>query len=84
VTEATGTAGRNILPGPPRKQIDLSLMKNFIFVREQKLQFRFEVFNAPNVANFFLPEINVDVPAAGTITQAAPGREIQFALKYIF
>ena len=79
-----GTSGRHILFGPARKQIDLSLMKNFVLAREQKLQFRFEVFNAPNVANFFLPEINVDVPAAGTITRAAPGREIQFALKYIF
>ncbi len=79
-----GTSGRHILFGPARKQIDLSLMKNFALAREQLLQFRFEVFNAPNVANFFLPEKNVDVPAAGTITQASPGREIQFALKYIF
>jgi hypothetical protein len=59
-------------------------MKNFALAREQRLQFRFEVCNAPNIANFFLSEINVDVPTAGTIIQASPGHEIQFALKYIF
>ncbi|MGH9844601.1 MAG: TonB-dependent receptor domain-containing protein, partial [Blastocatellia bacterium] len=79
-----GTSGRNILFGPSRQQIDLSLMKNFVLVREQKLQFRFEVFNAPNIANFFLPVVNVDVTNAGTISRAREGREIQLALKYIF
>jgi hypothetical protein len=79
-----GTSGRNILYGPARKQIDLSLMKNFVFSEQRKLQFRCEVFNAPNIANFFLPEKNVDLPTAGTITRASAGREMQFALKYIF
>jgi hypothetical protein len=79
-----GNAGRGILNGPPRRQIDLSLMKNFLLPAEQRLQFRAEVFNAPNVADFFLPVANVDVTNAGTITRARPGRTIQFGLKYIF
>ena len=79
-----GTAGRNILSGPPRKQFDLSLMKNFVLGERRKLQFRAEVFNAPNIANFFLPVANVDVANAGSISRARAGREIQMALKYIF
>jgi hypothetical protein len=79
-----GTSGRDILFGPPRKQVDLSLMKIFTLPREQKLQFRAEAFNAPNIPNFYLPVVNVDVSNAGTITRAQPGRELQFGLKYIF
>jgi hypothetical protein len=79
-----GTAGRNILPGPPLRQIDLSGMKNITLPSEQKLQLRFEVFNAPNYANFYLPVANVDVSNAATITQARPGRTIQMGVKYIF
>jgi hypothetical protein len=79
-----GTAGRNILDGPPLKQIDLSGMKIFTLPNEQKLQFRVELFNAPNVANFYLPVATVDSTNAGTITQARPGRSIQLGLKYLF
>jgi len=79
-----GTSGRNILYGPARKHIDASLAKNFIFSERQKLQFRLEVFNAPNIANFFLPVVNVDVANAGSISRARAGREIQMALKYLF
>ncbi len=79
-----GTSGRNILYGPARKHIDASLAKNFSFSERQKLQFRLEVFNAPNIANFFLPVVNVDVSNAGSISRARAGREIQLALKYIF
>jgi hypothetical protein len=79
-----GTAGRNILNGPPLRQVDLSGMKNFILPNEQKLQFRFELFNAPNMANFYVPVATVDTANAGTITQARPGRSIQLGLKYLF
>jgi hypothetical protein len=79
-----GTAGRNILDGPPLRQIDLSGMKIFTLPREQKLQFRVELFNAPNHANFYLPVATVDATNAGTITQARPGRSIQLGLKYLF
>ena len=49
-----------------------------------RLQFRMEVFNAPNRANFGQPNPAVDQPAGGAIGTAQPGRQIQLALKYLF
>lgn len=79
-----GTAGRNILTGPGRRLVDISLFKNFAFSDQKRLQFRFEVFNAINAVNFLLPNRNIDTPQAATINQAQNGREIQFGLKYLF
>ncbi|MGH9841721.1 MAG: carboxypeptidase-like regulatory domain-containing protein [Blastocatellia bacterium] len=79
-----GTAGRNILTGPGRRLVDVSLLKNFVFSDQKRLQFRFEAFNAINAANFQLPNRNIDVPQAATINQAQNGREIQFGLKLLF
>jgi hypothetical protein len=79
-----GTAGRNILIGPGRRLVDVSLFKSFAFSDQKRLQFRFEVFNAINAVNFQLPNRNIDVPQAATINQAQNGREIQFGLKYLF
>ena len=59
-------------------------MKTFTVLGEHKLQFRAEAFNAANIANFYLPVVNVDVNNAGTITRAQPGREVQLGLKYVF
>ncbi|MBI3207425.1 MAG: TonB-dependent receptor [Candidatus Solibacter usitatus] len=79
-----GTSGRDILSGPPKRQLDVSLLKTFTLPREYKLQFRAEVFNVPNIANFYLPVANVDVSNAATITRAQPGREVQLGLKFLF
>jgi hypothetical protein len=54
------------------------------------VQFRGELFNVLNRANFFLPTTTVSSSSFGTITQAADGantgaqRQIQFALKVVF
>jgi len=79
-----GTSGRNILLGPGRKQVDLSLMKNFVFSEQRRLQLRWEVFNAPNTANFGLPVHDIDVPNAATLSRVNAGRVMQLALKYLF
>jgi len=50
-----GTAGRNILSGPDFKSVDFSVVKEFKFSENRKLQFRAEVFNLLNRANFDLP-----------------------------
>jgi Carboxypeptidase regulatory-like domain/TonB dependent receptor/TonB-dependent Receptor Plug Domain len=50
-----GTAGRNILSGPNFRSVDASLIKIFPIDDKRSLQFRFEVFNLFNRANFDLP-----------------------------
>ncbi len=60
-------------------------MRNFRMQWEgHRLQFRWEIFNVPNMVNFQAVENDVDVSTAGAISGVYPGRQMQFALKYIF
>lgn len=79
-----GNAGRNSLTGPSLKKWDLSLQKNFALHEQHRLQFRAEMFNFTNHPNFFLPAGRVDQASGGTISQALPGRVVQFGVKYVF
>ena len=90
-----GTAGRNLLRVPGFANLDFSLVKDtgLSFVEGGKLQFRAEIFNILNRANFDPPNRiayaavqNVEAPLgnAGTITSAATSRQVQFALKVLF
>ena len=47
-----GNAGRNTLYGPGYGDWDLALLKNFSLTERFKLQFRYEMYNMPNHANF--------------------------------
>ena len=47
-----GDAGRNFLRNPGRVNFDMSLQKNVAMREERNLQFRFEVFNILNHAQF--------------------------------
>jgi outer membrane receptor protein involved in Fe transport len=86
---APGNSGRNILDGPGKQNIDLSLMKNWYLNedRRKRLQFRWEVFNIFNHANFLLPNRNFNETAGGYISSTAASgaggpRIMQFALRY--
>lgn len=79
-----GTAGRNILFGPRRRQFDVSLQKFFNLTETKRFQFRWEVFNVLNTANFRLPVRQIDAVNVGRITSSDNGREMQFALKFLF
>ena len=80
-----GNSGRDILIGPGTVNVDASIFKQFNLPwDEQFLQFRAEFFNLPNHANFGQPDARIDQPTAGIISTAAPGRKIQFGLKYLF
>lgn len=68
-----GTAGRNIIPGPNLRTVDLSLVRKFPVGERRSLQFRAEAFNLLNHANFDIPSNSQDgeqlytyIPAAGT------------------
>jgi hypothetical protein len=97
-----GNAGRNPLVGPGLSNLDASFFKNTRvpkFGEAANIQFRTEIFNILNRANFAAP-LNNDtlfsqdntvasgaspVGGAGTVdTTQTPSRQIQFGLKLIF
>jgi hypothetical protein len=85
-----GNLGRGTLTGPGLAGVDLSLVKNTAISEKANLQFRAEVFNVLNRANFGTPNAivfanGVVSPSAGLITATATtSRQIQFGLKLIF
>lgn len=80
-----GNGGRNVLRGPGRTNVDFSLFKNFQITERFKLQFRSELFNIFNHAQFDLPNSAVGNPSAGIITALiGPPRQVQFALRLTF
>jgi hypothetical protein len=85
-TPEYGNAGRNILFAPGLNDIDVALSKSFPWgsVETRRLQIRSEFFNALNHTNLGVPQNSIDSPAFGTITSAAPGREIQLGARLEF
>lgn len=80
-----GNGGRNILYGPGRTNFDYSVFKNFALSEKVKLQFRTEIFNLFNHAQFDLPNASIGSPNAGRITSiVGTPRQIQFALRLSF
>jgi hypothetical protein len=97
-----GNFGRNVLRGPGFSNVDFSLVKdtNLRWLGDAgKLQFRAEIFNILNHANFAQPGrnvfagsaagagVNIEAPlsTAGVITSTtSTSRQLQFALKLIF
>ena len=93
-----GNAGRNSLIGPGTTNLDFSIFKNNYIPRISErfnVQFRAEIFNILNHANFAVPvnPSNTDIflsggganPIAGQLTTTTTdSRQIQFALKVIF
>ena len=79
-----GTAGvRNVL-GPGLQLWDLSLRKRFALTERWRLQFQADCFNLFNKANFLNVATTITGAEYGTITSAAPGRNIQLALRLTF
>lgn len=88
-----GNAGRNILRGPGLGSWDFSLLRDFRLGESKNLQFRAEVFNILNRANFDIPQRNVSSQSFGQIfntlqpqaglASGGPGepRELQLGLR---
>ena len=75
-----GNAARTTLFGPGRWNADLALSKKI-----DKFQFRAEVFNVFNHAQFATPGTAVGAANFGIIQSTVKSsRQIQFALKYVF
>ncbi len=86
-----GNLGRDTLPGPGLATWDLSFLKTTPLRENLRLQFRAELFNLLNRANFNTPNAvvftsaTVTSPTAGLITSTATSsRQIQFGLKLLW
>jgi hypothetical protein len=72
-----GNAGYNILEGPPMKNMDLALMKNFHTTERFSWQVEVQaqdVFNHPNFGN---PTGNISSPATGAVITATNANDLQ-------
>ena len=86
-TAAPGETGsaRNMFEGPGYFQMDLGVFKNFPVTRDQRMEFRLEIFNVFDNVNFNQPNFLVTAGSFGTITGTrVPPRTIQLGLKYYF
>jgi hypothetical protein len=85
-----GNLGRDTLEGPGLATWDLSLLKDTRIGEKLDLQFRAELFNLLNRANFNTPNAIVFTPSgvsptAGLITgTSTTSRQAQFALKLLW
>jgi hypothetical protein len=85
-----GNLGRDTLTGPGLATVDLSFLKITPIRENMRLQFRAELFNLLNRANFGTPNAVVFTPSgvsptAGVITNTATtSRQIQFGLKLLW
>jgi len=85
-----GNLGRNTLRGPGLATWDFSTMKDTKLRERLNLQFRVEIFNLLNRANFNMPNEVVFTPSgvsptAGVITSTTTSsRQVQFGLKLLW
>jgi carboxypeptidase family protein len=77
--------GRTQLSGPPQKQVDLSIFKNFRISERFRSELRGEVFNLTNTPSFNIPNSNFQQATFGRLdSQRNSPSQIQLALKFYF
>ena len=91
-----GNAGRDVIDGPGLATWDYSVLKNTAIHERMQLQFRAEIFNLLNRANFNTPNLILFTPptatnptglsgTAGAITSTSTtARQVQFGLKLLW
>ena len=86
-----GSLGRNVVIGPGFNNTDFSVIKRTHLTENQLIEFRWEVFDVFNHANFGQPGRVVGTTNFGQITNtrfatgdSGSSRQMQFALKYKF
>jgi Carboxypeptidase regulatory-like domain len=88
-----GNLGRNALSGPGLWQVDAALAKKIAFTERLGVQFRAEVFNVFNRAQYGQPNANLSTPGnfgaiTTTVNEGATGsgtpRQIQLGVRLLF
>lgn len=81
-----GNASRNVLYGPGIHNWDIGIQKSFPIPAGEasRLEFRGELFNAFNHAQFGAPNSGVVSPTFGLVSSARAPRLVQLALRLIF
>jgi hypothetical protein len=79
-----GNMGASSIRGPKNIQIDMGLTRTFQITESQRLQFRMEAFNVPNLVNLNNPVSSLNSANFGKILSTDSPRIMQAALKYSF
>ena len=86
-----GNLGRNVVTGPGFNNIDFSIIKNIKAGERIRVEFRVELFDLLNHANFGQPGNVVGSPGFGRITntrmptgESGSSRQAQFGIKLTF
>jgi hypothetical protein len=79
-----GNARRNSVMGPGFANMDFVLAKTWRVQGSSELEFRWEIFNLFDRANFNLPNRIFGNPSFGRISSAKNPREMQFGVRFAF
>ncbi|MGE3509536.1 MAG: carboxypeptidase regulatory-like domain-containing protein [Vicinamibacterales bacterium] len=79
-----GDAPRNSVTGPGYANVDVILAKTWRTAGSSEIEFRWEIFNLLNRANFDLPNRIFGNPNFGRISSAKNPREMQFGVRFAF
>jgi hypothetical protein len=81
-----GSTPATVMHGPSNRMTSFSLFKNFGLTGRANMQFRWEIYNVFNTANFVNPNSQLGNPAFGSISSTGNSipRQMQFALKVLF
>ena len=79
-----GSALRNSVIGPGFATLDVAVSKSWDLQRGTRLEFRWEIFNALNRANFDIPNRIFGTPNFGRIFSARLPREMQLGVRLSF
>jgi hypothetical protein len=63
-----GDAGKNILEGPGRHVVNMSVLKNFYIKEDVRVQFNVAFGNLFNSPNFAFPRSNISASSPGVVT----------------
>jgi hypothetical protein len=79
-----GNSARYFLTGPGSSIWNVGIHKNWAITERARTQFRWEMFNAFNRANFNNPTTNIQSGDFGLVTTAGAGRSMLFGLRLDF